>query len=111
MELEAIVVPSEERQANDDSALSENELEILRLELVLLLDACQSIQLRSQLSNVQRFSLQKTLGAVLGELNADSDKDAQQDVVCRAQNRLFDALHERCAGHLHSFADASIEYA
>ncbi len=106
-ELEALVAPEEARHSVGDDALTDDKLEIVRLELVLLLDACRSNHLTSRLNIVQRPALRKTLSEVLDDLNTASDDGERQDFVLRAQNRLFDAVYELCATHAHPFAVAS----
>jgi hypothetical protein len=70
--------------------------EILRLELILVLDACRSARWRMMLDRSQRLSLECLLRDVFDALNSSS-----AEFPCRpiewAQNRLLDALLEHCA--------------
>src|SRR5580658_529311 len=70
--------------------------EILRLELVLVLDACRSARWRMLLDRSQRLSLQYLLRDVLDALNSWSGEFPCPPIEW-AQNRLLDALLEHCA--------------
>jgi hypothetical protein len=70
--------------------------EILRLELILVLDACRSARWRMMLDRSQRLSLESLLRDVLDALNAWSGEFPCTPIEW-AQNRLLDALLEHCA--------------
>lgn len=67
-------------------------VETLRLELILLLDACRSARWRLQLTYSQRHMIQSLTDDVLGALNASSDGIPSRTSIEGAQNRLFDAV-------------------
>jgi len=69
---------------------------MLRLELALLLDACQSERWRQLLNISQRLSLESTIEDVFDALNSLSEI-APQDAIAWAQNRILDAVLEHCA--------------
>jgi hypothetical protein len=81
------------------AATSGTRAQVLRLELVLLLDACGSDRWRLHLDNSQRLTLQSTLAEVLGALNSSSDI-VPRDAVAWAQNCLLDAMIEHCEAYL-----------
>ena len=66
-------------------------LQILRLELAILLDACDSPRWKLLLDGEQRRSLRSTLEDVLGDL-AGAAHAAPRLPVEWAQNRLLDAI-------------------
>ena len=70
--------------------------EIIRLELILVLDACRSARWRMLLDISQRLSLECLLRDVLDALNSSSDELPGTPIEW-AQNRLLDALLEHCA--------------
>jgi hypothetical protein len=70
--------------------------EILRLELILVLDACRSARWRMMLERSQRLSLELLLRDVLDALNSWSGEFPCTPIEW-AQNRLLDALLEHCA--------------
>jgi hypothetical protein len=72
--------------------------EILRLELILVLDACRSARWRMMLDRSQRLSLELLLRDVLDALNS-SPGELPCTPIEWAQNRLLDALLEHCATH------------
>jgi hypothetical protein len=71
--------------------------EILRLELILVLDACRSERWRMMLDISQRLSLECLLRDVLDALSSSSGELPCTPIEW-AQNRLLDALLEHCAG-------------
>ena len=71
------------------------DAEILRLELILLLDACQSERWRLKLDICQRLSLHSAIEEVLDALNSASEV-VPQPAIGWAQNRLLDAALEHC---------------
>ena len=71
------------------------DAEILRLELILLLDACRSERWRLELDICQRLSLHSTIEEVLDALNSASEV-VPQPAIGWAQNRLLDAALEHC---------------
>ena len=70
-------------------------LEIVRLELVVALDACDSMRWRSQLNAVQRRSLEAVLPDVLEAHDLSIDEILRRSIAL-AQNRLLDAVLEHC---------------
>lgn len=76
--------------------LISERVEILRLELILLLDACRSARWRTLLDTSQRLSLQLLLSDVLAALNQAPD-EVPRGPIEWAQNRILDALVEQCA--------------
>lgn len=69
-------------------------MEILRLELVVLLDACRATRWRMLLNGAQRHSLEQHLRKVLECLNTGFD-EAPLQAVGTAQNCLLDAVLEQ----------------
>jgi hypothetical protein len=78
--------------------------EVLRLELILVLDACRSERWRMMLDTSQRLSLECLLRDVLDALNSSSEEFACTPIVW-AQNRLLDALLEHCATYSYPTVD------
>jgi len=74
----------------------ELRLEMFRLELVVLLDNCDSARWRSMLSPEHRLVLRATLEDLLATLAVPLDALGRA-VVFQAQNRVFDAVLSRCA--------------
>jgi hypothetical protein len=74
-------------------AVSARRLQILRLELIVALDACDSTRWRSQLDTLQRQSLGAVLLEVLDALDAPIDEIPRRSMP-RAQNLLLDAVLE-----------------
>jgi len=70
---------------------------MFRLELVLLLDACDSARWRSMLRPEHLAALRADLDAVLKSLDAAADSPGC-DAILGAQNRLFDAVVDHYAG-------------
>jgi hypothetical protein len=73
------------------------DVELLRLELLLLADACQSPRWRAVLSAAQRFALRSVVTDVLAALNRPLE-ELSADALAQVQNRLFDEIVARCAG-------------
>jgi hypothetical protein len=71
--------------------------QVLRLELIVLLDACQSTRWRAQLDSSQRLSLQSILDDILHDLNASNENEIPQGSIERAQDSLLDAIQDQCA--------------
>jgi hypothetical protein len=70
-------------------------LEMFRLELIVLLDHCDSARWRSLLSSGHRFVLRATLQHLLCMLAVAPDR-LERGVVAQAQNQLFDAVLRHC---------------
>jgi hypothetical protein len=94
VELEALVATDDHRLTA--SGTPAPRVQVLRLELILLLDACQSARWRAQLDSIQRLSLQSILHAILHVLNAWSEGEILWGIES-AQNRLLDAIKGQCA--------------
>lgn len=73
--------------------LSSLSLEILRLDLILLIDACDSRRWQLELTAYQRMSMRTVLVEVLDRLDAAVD-DASRQCISEAQNCLLDAVLE-----------------
>jgi hypothetical protein len=93
-----------ERMANADGApcdradgALERGVEIFRLELVILLDACRAERWRMLLDASQRRELERCLGNVLDCLNTRFE-EAPLEAVALAQNCLLDAILEQTHG-------------
>jgi len=67
-------------------------VQVLRLELILLLDACQSTRWRAQLDTIQRLSLQSIFDEILHALNTSSEEEISRGPIESVQNRLLDAI-------------------
>ena len=67
-------------------------VQVLRLELILLLDACQSTRWRAQLDTGQRLSLQSIFDDILHVLDPSSEEEILRGPIESAQNRLLDAI-------------------
>jgi hypothetical protein len=72
-------------------------LETIRLELVLLLEACDSIRWKSMLRPEHLAALRADLHVVLKSLDAAADSPGF-DAILVAQNRLFDGVVDQYAG-------------
>jgi hypothetical protein len=70
-------------------------VQVLRLELILLLDACQSTRWRAQLDTIQRLSLQSIFDDILHMLNTSSEEEILRGPIESAQNHLLDAIQRR----------------
>ena len=86
--------------AHGDSAGSaaDRRLEIFRLELVVLLDACRAERWRMLLDRSQRRALERCLSEVFDCLNTRFE-EAPQEAIAMAQNRLLDAVLEQHRGY------------
>jgi hypothetical protein len=70
---------------------AENEMEIFRLEVLVLIDACDSLRWQSLLNPRQRQELRATLQSLLRTLPIPRDlRDIE--IIGHAQNQLFDSL-------------------
>ena len=98
LELERILAVPEATQSSSRDLASWTRAEMLRLQLALLLDACQSERWRLLLNISQRLSLESTIEDVFDALNSSSEI-VPQDAIAWAQNRLLDAILEHCAAH------------
>ena len=78
-----------------DSPQIETAVIILRLELLVLLDACDSPLWRSMLRAEQRIELEVTLKSVLRILSERVDDSC--GVISHAQDRLLDAVLTQCS--------------
>jgi hypothetical protein len=79
-------------------------LEMFRLELVVLLDNCDSARWRSMLSPEHRLVLRATLEDLLATLAVPPDALGRA-VVFQAQNQVFDAVLSRCNVHVRQALD------
>jgi hypothetical protein len=84
--------------------------EILRLELILILDACRSERWRMMLDISQRLSLEYLLRDVLDALSSSSGEFPCTPIEW-AQNRLLDALLEHCAADFCPIVDRPVRRA
>jgi hypothetical protein len=73
----------------------ETALVILRLELVVLLDACDSPRWRNLLRAEHRIQLEMTLWSVLRILSESTNRWSA--MASRAQDRLFEAVLTQCS--------------
>jgi hypothetical protein len=92
-QLESTATESPAPWAPADTA-SERRVEILRLELVVLLDACRATRWRVLLDGEQRYALERCLSEVLDCLNSRFE-EAPLQALARAQNCLLDAVLEQ----------------
>jgi hypothetical protein len=103
-ELNALSAATEPARAPPADLPSHPRDEILRLELILVLDACRSEQWRMMLDRSQRLSLECLLRDVLDALNSSSGEFPCTPIEW-AQNRLLDALLEHCETYSCSIVD------
>jgi hypothetical protein len=82
--------------------------QILRLEIHLVQQYCDTWRARSLLSAPQRITLQHTLADVLARLGA-SGHEIDAAAAASAQDRLLDAVLEHCAALRREVAPAQIE--
>jgi hypothetical protein len=82
-------------KASATRATCARRLKIIRLDLVVSADACDSMRWRSQLDASQRLSLKVVLVEVLHALDAPVDEIPPRSVA-QAQNRLLDAVLYHC---------------
>jgi hypothetical protein len=73
--------------------------ELLRLELLILADSCQSPRWRTVLSATQRLALKSVVTDVLAALDRPVD-ELSMEAISQAQNRLFDEIVGCCAPQL-----------
>jgi hypothetical protein len=95
-ELNALSATADRALAPSADLPSDPRDEILRLELILVLEACRSARWRLLLDISQRLSLECLLRDVLDALNS-SPEEFPCTTIEWAQNRLLDALLELCA--------------
>jgi hypothetical protein len=85
---------ADERTPQDPVQASAIErLEILRLEIHLLMNACERARWRILLTVSQRCALKATLRGLQLALETDPEQ-ISGDAIAAAQNRLFDAILE-----------------
>jgi hypothetical protein len=84
-------------EPNVDRTLCTIRLEILRLDLLLTLDACRSVRWRSLLDVPQRFLLTAVLADVHEGLQASTDEVLPRSLAS-VQNRLLDAVLQHIGG-------------
>ena len=95
-ELELVVASRESVSASHPPpATAAIRLQILRLELIVILDACDGMLWRTHLNSVQLRSLQGILGAVLDAL-ASADGERWAASIEQAQDHLLDAVLDQC---------------
>ena len=86
----------------DDSRTGQHDMELVtfRLEVALLLDACDGTRWQSLLLPEQRLILRKTLTQLLDTLSVPSDALGLVNLYS-AQNQLYDAVRGQCAAIIH----------
>jgi hypothetical protein len=94
-ELDAVCASDGSTSLESSLITSATLLEILRLDLVVSADACDSMRWRSQLDTSQLLSPKVVLVEVLHALDAPVG-DSSPRSVAQAQNRLLDAILDRC---------------
>jgi hypothetical protein len=94
-ELEAVYGSDTSTSRVTSTRTSATRIEILRLDLVVSADACDSMRWRSQLDTSQRLSLKVVLVEVLHALDAPVDEIPPRSVA-QAQNRLVDPVLYQC---------------
>jgi hypothetical protein len=94
-ELEAVYGSDTSTSRVTSTRTSATRIEILRLDLVVSADACDSMRWRSQLDTSQRLSLKVVLVEVLHALDAPVDEIPPRSVA-QAQNRLVDPVLYHC---------------
>jgi hypothetical protein len=75
-------------------AARERRVEMVRLELIVLLDACRARRWQMLLDSDQRRTLERYVGEVLDSLTTQFD-EAPLQALARAQNCLLDAVLEQ----------------
>lgn len=95
-QLESMATEGPVHRAPADTA-SEPRMEILRLELIVLLDACRATRWRMLLDGGQRRVLERCLSEVLDTLNTKFE-EAPLHAIEGAQNSLLDAVLEQHLG-------------
>jgi hypothetical protein len=91
-ELEALFAPEEADPRNPAQQAGER-LQILRLEIHLLIHACNTTSWQWLLSACQRSALKSVLQDVLLAVDTDAPQ-VPGHMIALAQNRLFDAVRE-----------------
>jgi hypothetical protein len=94
-ELEAVYGSDTSTSRVTSTRTSATRIEILRLDLVVSADACDSMRWRSQLDTSQRLSLKVVLVEVLHALDAPVDEIPPRSAA-QAQNRLVDPVLYHC---------------
>ena len=95
VELNSISSAADPIRTSSAGLPSNLQIEILRLELILVLDGCRSARWRTLLDKSQRLCLECLVRDVLDALNSSSEEIPCASIAW-AQNRLFDALLEHC---------------
>ena len=95
-ELDSLSLPVARGEASAAPGLPVPRGQILRLELHLLVDACETARWRLLLNAEQRQRLKSILQGVQLALDMDGSQ-ASPDVITSAQNRLLDAVIAHCA--------------
>lgn len=100
-ELDTVLAPDECQAQDFVQPGAVERVEILRLEIHLLINACELARWRMLLTTVQRYALKSTLQSVLLALDCDPKQVPGQisgqisvDAVTSAQNCLFDAIRD-----------------
>jgi hypothetical protein len=91
LELERIIVGLNVFDTPPASSRAEHQMEVFRLEVLLLLDACNSLRWQSLLRPQQRLGLRATLHSLLRTLSGPRDVP-DSEIIGEAQNQLFDSL-------------------
>jgi hypothetical protein len=91
LELEGIVGELSARDMPHASCGAENQMEIFRLEVLVLVDACDSLRWQSLMNSHQRLGLRATLHTLLRTLTGPRDL-SDSEIIGHAQNQLFDSL-------------------
>ena len=95
-ELEFVLAsPDSASASRPPPAIAAIRLSILRLELIVIIDACDGMLWRAQLNSVQLRSLQGILGDVLDAL-ASADGEHWAASIEQAQDHLLDAVLDQC---------------
>jgi hypothetical protein len=106
LELERIIGGSNVFDTRPASSSAENQMELFRLEVLVLLDACDSLRWQSLMSPQQCLELRATLRSLLRTLSGASDAP-DSDVIGEAQNQLFDSLQHHLERAPHSRWDGA----
>jgi hypothetical protein len=101
-ELEQLRVEAEHELPLTQRAIADRS-EILRLEIHLLITACDTARWRLLLDASQRLSLRSLLQDLLRAFDADQEQISMESIAS-AQNLLFDAVHGLCASSPSVFA-------
>ncbi len=95
-DLDALLRPDEQVPPVRPHPRTPEFTEILRLEIDLVIGACDTVRWRSLLNTSQRIILKSTLQDVLLAFSACAEGISTEAVVM-AQNQLFDAVQDQCA--------------